>query len=146
MTTYGGPSITYANALLKCAFGDDHTGDFPASWWLCYLTTPPLADGSGSAEPNPAFGYNRIEIPNDTAHWVVPAGDGMVWNAQEVTFDVATGLWGVPTWYGLSDSGTIGSGDFIAVNPISAYITIDDDIRPQWAIGDVVITAGHLAA
>lgn len=143
---FGGPSIYYANRLLKVAFGDDHTADFPASWWLAYLIDPPLADGTGSSEPNPTYGYVRMELPNDSTNWLVPSDDGAVSNLLQIQFPVATGLWGVPAWYGIYDSSTIDAGNAIAVNPIPSPITIDDDIAPYFDIGDIVITCGNLAS
>lgn len=143
---FGGPSVVYADAYLKAAFGDAHTADFPSSYWLCLFLTPPIADGTLSVEPNPAHGYARVEIPNNSSNWVVPADDGTVWNSVQVNFPLATTLWGTPGWYGLSNTSTIGSGNFVAVNPISSPLAITTDLSPFFAAGDIVVTCGNLAS
>lgn len=102
ISIYGGSFI--AGAL----FGAQSA--IPATYYLALVSSAPdpTLSGSSLAEPAASTGYARVAIANTTASFAIPV-NGQVTNAAALSFPVATGDWGMLSWYVLCDASTAGN-------------------------------------
>lgn len=104
LTDYG------SNYISQIVFGAQST--IPTSWWMALVTTlpDPSADGTMLSEPPTAYGYARVQVPNNSSNWGLATG-GVVSNAATIYFPAVTGLidWPAVSAYVFCDASTGGN-------------------------------------
>jgi len=101
---------------------------------LCRANPGEGGSGSNCNEVTNANGYAR------TAFSAKLATAGIIYNASEVLFPLATGNWGVVTHFALFTSGTYGSGYLFAYSALSASRNVTQYSRPRFALNALSIT------
>jgi hypothetical protein len=92
-------------------------------------TADPLDDGSGLAEPS-GNGYARVQTA--AADWNA-AVNGLIDNANDITFPQATGSWGTITHFALFDAAT--GGNMLAHGALSQSKAINNGDTAKFAAG-----------
>jgi hypothetical protein len=99
-------------------------------------------------EGNSGAGWSEVANTNGYARKATAAGDwnvasgGAADNANPITFNSASGgSWGEVTHFGIFDSPVWGEGKLIGYGDLTTPKTIDDGDTPQFAAGELDITA-----
>lgn len=109
------------------------------SVYVALLTAAPNESASGD-EINEVTDANNYARKTTSGVWGTASG-GAITNTSAVTFNQASGSWGTVTHFALMDSGNWGEGYVIAWGDLSASKAIDSGDTPEFAIGDLDLTA-----
>lgn len=139
------PSVQ--TTILEYMFGDDHTSDFPGTYYVALAgdNSDPEIAGSVPGDEISGGGYSRAELPNLSASWNPVGTDPVsISNAVVVEYDEATGAWDTATWFVLCDSpsdpmdtamicygrlltpATLATGDIASFAPGTLEVGFDD--------------------
>lgn len=112
----------FLNCIAGNLFHSKETPAVPAAYYIGLSTTEPSDDGSGVNEPSVSAGYQRVPIENLSE----PVG-GKVSNKEPINFSRSTSNWGTVTHYVIFDSPTVGSGNLLIYDKLSAPRTMEAD-------------------
>jgi len=101
--------------------------------YVALSTTEPQEDGTGVSEPSD--GYARKATTG--ADWET-ATAGAIQNANDITFNEASGPWGSITHFALYNASS--AGNMLASSILGAAKTISNGDTPKFAAGDLDIT------
>lgn len=129
---YSGTSI--CGKVLKGIFGDDHTAEFPGTWYVAFFAGDPEAGGS---EPDSTGGYARVAVSNANSEFTI--GGDQVSNDNDWTWPTSTagyqaGHQVLDYWalYNNSSGGTRFLSGRIRKAGIPSFITVDGaNLIPQ---------------
>ena len=128
----GSFSNFWENEILDHLFGK---GSYtPPTIHVGLSTADPGDDGSGLSEPS-GNGYARVQTSG--GDWNAASG-GQLDNANDITFDQATGSWGTVTHFALMDAAT--GGNMLAHGTLSQSETINSGDTAKFAAGDLDVS------
>lgn len=132
LTTY------LANRIARHNFGRQ-TYSAPTNWYLGLFTSAPGVGGGGTEVSGGS--YARLSINNTQTvpfMWNHPNSDGVVSNAFELVFPVATANWGTITHWALFEAISGGNMNFFGMVTPSKLIQTGDQFTV--AIGELEFT------
>ena len=104
-----------------------------------HTADPGEAPVGGQAQSESAYtGYARVAVLRTTAGWTVAGNTAS--NTAAITFPACTALTSTVTHFGIGLAAT-GAGNLIASGQLTASLIINAGITPQFAIGDLDVTA-----
>ena len=128
----GSFSDYWENEVLDHLFGK---GTYPPpTIYVGISTADPGDSGAGLTEPS-GGGYARRQTMS--ADWNA-AADGLLDNANTITFNVATGDWGTVTHFGLFDAAT--AGNMLVHGALAQAKVIANGDTLQFVAGDLHVT------
>lgn len=114
------------------------------------FTMPTIYVALCTAEPgeaNSGAGISEVTDANNYARKATAGGDwnaaaaGAIDNGNAITFNQASGSWGTVTHFALMTSPVHGEGFMVAWGDLTTPKSIDSGDTPQFAAGDLDITA-----
>jgi len=128
----GGFSDYWENKILDHIFGK---GSYtPPTIYVGLSTADPTDDGTGLAEPS-GNAYARVQT--STSDWNA-ASNGSLDNINDITFDLATGNWGMITHFALFDAAT--AGNMLAHGALSQSKAIGESDTARFEASDLQIS------
>ena len=128
----GSFSDYWENEILDHIFGKGNYS--PPTIYVGISTADPGDSGAGLTEPS-GGGYARRQTMS--ADWNA-AADGLLDNANTITFNVATGDWGTLTHFALFDAAT--AGNMLAHGALAQAKVIANGDTLQFVTGDLHVT------
>ncbi len=125
----GSFSDYWENAILDHLFGKSNYT--PPTIYVGLSTADPGDDGAGLSEPS-GNGYARVQTA--AADWNV-AVDGLLDNANTITFNAATGNWGTLTHFALFD--TAAGANMLAHGALTQAKIVGSGDTARFAAGDL---------
>jgi len=119
------------NLVLNWLFGK--TSYYVPSMRVALSRQNPGEDASGLLEPPGGVGYARVSTT--PASWTAST-TGYLENAIELLFPMATGYWGVITYFALIDAGT---GYMMLYGSLGTSFSIDYGAQPRFPPGSLKI-------
>lgn len=123
----------FMNNIMGNVFGTQISPGLPSNFYLGLSTTLPTLAGTGYTEPATANGYARVQISN-----LSTPSSGAVQNTSSLTFNAATGSWGVIPYYCIFDAST--GGHLLMWGALATPKTVSAGDVLLFANGDLVIT------
>jgi hypothetical protein len=108
------------------------------SFFLSLHTADPGEAGNQSTNETNYTSYARVAVARSSAGWTI-SGD-VVSNTALVQFPACTGGSSTVTHWGLGTASS-GTGNLICSGPLTASLAVSSGIQPQFAAGDLDITA-----
>jgi len=128
----GSFSDYWENEILNHLFGK---GNYtPPTIYVGVSTADPGDSGAGLTEPS-GGGYARRQTMS--TDWNA-AADGLLDNANTITFNVATGDWGTVTHFALFDAAT--AGNMLVHGALAQAKVITNGDTLQFVAGDLHVT------
>ena len=128
----GSFSDYWENEILDHIFGKGNYS--PPTIYVGISTADPGDSGAGLTEPS-GGGYARRQTMS--ADWNA-AADGLLDNANTITFNVATGDWGTVTHFALFDAAT--AGNMLVHGALAQAKVIANGDTLQFVAGDLHVT------
>lgn len=125
----GSFSNHWENKILDHIFGKNNYS--PPTIYVGLSTADPLDDASGLSEP---IGNGYARTATSSSDWNT-ASDGIINNANELTFSEATGSWGTITHFALFDAVT--GGNMLCHGSLNQPRAIVSGDRARLAAGDL---------
>jgi hypothetical protein len=126
-----GFSDYWENKVLDYMFGKGSLTPTPI--FVGLSSSDPTDDGSALAEPG---GNNYARVQTSACNWKVASG-GVLTNAGQIVFAMATGGWGTVTHFALFDDAT--GGNMLAYGPLGESKTIGSGDIARFAAGEMEI-------
>ena len=109
----------------------------PAKFYIGLYSTPTDESNIGGTELN-GNGYARLGVNAATTSWTAPAAGGVISNAIELAFPVATGNWANATHFAIHAAATGGNRYYHGPLTTPRQASLGDVIR--FPIGTFTIT------
>ena len=128
-------------SLLVAAFGGVPYSP-PETLYVALSTTTPTQSSRSNWNFTEPFGgdYDRVPVTNNTTHWPAngsPSVGYEVANGITVRFPIATGDWGIVTYFGIWDAPT--GGTLTAFGQLAAPQSILSDAAPWFPPRSLVV-------
>lgn len=109
------------------------------SFYVSLHTAQPAESATAQTTSEAAYtSYARVAVARSTSGWTVASG--VVDNDSAITFPAATGGSETETYFGLG-SASSGAGNLDMVGALSAGLAVSSGITPEFAAGDLDVTA-----
>ena len=108
----------------------------PATLYVGLSTTLPSEAGANISEPS-GNGYARVTVTNNATNWPA-ASAGSKANGADITFPQASGSWGTPGYWFISDAAS--GGNVLISGAITVPKAIASGDTAKFAIGAIVIS------
>lgn len=125
------------NATTWLTLAQDHATPL-ASLYISLHTGDPGETGSQTTSEAAYTSYARVAVARTTAGWTVTGNTAS--NTAAITFPACTGSSSTVTHFGIGTALT-GAGNLLASGQLTASLAISAGITPQFAIGDLDVTA-----